>query len=101
MKHIAFKKVDLVNPKTLEKGEFDYREMLKALVHNPMDGKSLDIDEVRSSIRLLDALEKGNEEGADLEDADFAFLVKKIQSIKFTWADPVFINFVDDVTGAK
>jgi hypothetical protein len=53
---------------------------------------------MRSSIRILDALDKATDEGVDFEDTDFVYFVKKVQALKFAWADKAFIQFVDDVT---
>jgi hypothetical protein len=46
----------------------------------------------------MDALEKANDKGVDLEDSDFAFMREKVLAMKFTWVDPAFVQFIEDVT---
>lgn len=98
MKHIAYKTVEVTNAASGNTIVLDYCTYLKAAIQNPLDGKALGVEEMRHSIRLLDAIDKGDANGADFEDADFEFLVQKVQAMKFTWAHPAFVQFVDDVT---
>jgi hypothetical protein len=52
---------------------------------------------MRSAIRVLDALEKAD--GVlELEDADHAWLVTRMQSARFGMVHPAIVEFVDDIT---
>ncbi len=98
MKHIVFKKFPLVTPAG-QKAELDYRSYIEVAIKNPLDGKLAGIEEMHKSLRLLNALEKATEEGCDFEDADYEYLCSKVKALKFTWVDPAFVQFIDDVTG--
>jgi len=100
MKHVAFKTVPVVTP-TGESGELNYRAYIELAVKQPLDGKSVGIEEMHKSVRLLDILEKSSSDGIDLEDADFAFLCAKIDALKFSWVDPAFEQFVNDVKSGE
>ena len=97
MIHVAFKTIHVVNPKGGQEADILYRELIQSAIHSPLDGKSLGLDEIRKGVRILDALENGSENGADFEDADHAFLVQKVNALKFMWADPKFVQFADDI----
>lgn len=101
MKHITFKVVeDIVNPEGTTVA-FSYRDVIERAIKTPMDikmGMGMPVDELRKSIRLLDALEKGNELGMDLEDADFAYFKEKIQGVvRFNFTHRAFEQFFTDV----
>lgn len=57
------------------------------------------IDEIRKSIRVLDALEAASGT-VQLEDADFDYLVQRVKTAKFTSNNQVFIDFVEDIEKA-
>ena len=97
MKHIAFKTVPLTTP-TGGAGELDYRAYVEFAVKQPIDGKSVGIDEMHKSVRLLNVLAKAGKDGASFEDADFDFFCAKIKAMRFNWVDPAFEQFVEDVT---
>lgn len=101
MKHVTFKNVPFVHPVTGEKGIFSYRDALLIAVAAPLDGKLAGMDEMRSSIRLLDVMEKLDKDaqGCDFEDADFKFLQKKVRAMKFKFNSKVFLQFLDVIGG--
>lgn len=82
------------------KSEFSYKDMLQVIMENPQDQqKGAGIDEIRKSIRVLEALEKSS--GIlELEDSDYSFMLAKVKATKFTSANRVFLDFVDDVEKA-
>jgi hypothetical protein len=96
MKSVALKKVPLVSPSG-EKGELDYRVYSLLAIKQPLDGKSAGIDEMQKSIRLLNTMEQEGDV-VEFEDADFDFFCIKVKNMRFTWVDPVFAQFVEDVT---
>jgi hypothetical protein len=100
MKHIIYKTVTIHDPRNNQEAKFNYREGLHIAIHHPLDGKDLGIDEIRKGIRLLDAIEKGDDTGFNVEDADFEFLMKKLNALHFQWADRAFVQFVDDIAGS-
>ena len=67
---------------------------------NPQEGAG--IEEIRSSIRVIDALEKAGQDAkvVEFEDADYAFLMSKVAGTKYTFADPAIVQFVDDIEKA-
>lgn len=79
--------------------EFDYKDMLVTIMETPQDAKGATIEEIRKSIRVIDALEKSNEELV-LEDNDYAFMMGKVNSTKFTSANKVILDFVEDLKKA-
>jgi hypothetical protein len=100
MKKVLLKKIPLVAPGG-EKGELDYRVYIEGGIKQPLDGKAVWIDEMRKSVRLLNALEKAwNKDSVEFEDADFDYLCLKIKAMKFNWVDRAFEQFVDDVLGS-
>lgn len=80
--------------------EFSYKDMLQVIMESPQDPqKGAGIEEVRKSIRVLDVLEKSTDV-LELEDSDYSFMLAKVKATKFTSANKVFVDFVDDVEKA-
>jgi hypothetical protein len=100
MKHVVFKVVPIASP-TKEPGELDYRAYMELAVKQPLDGKSIGVDEMHKSIRLLSALRDAKEDGVDFEDTDFDYLCAKMKALKFSWVDPAFEQFVSDVVNSE
>jgi len=100
MKRIPLKKVAVTTPEGKEE-IMDYKELLEKIVRSPSDRqRGMDINEIRSSLKVLDALEKADGEFIELEDADFAFMSGKVHEARFFYANHAVLQFVDDVTGA-
>ena len=84
--------------------DLSYWAQLQSIMRTPIDiQQGADIEEIRNSIRVLDALDEVGIEAEflELEDSDFEYLVSKIQVAKFTFADLALVQFVDDVTNAE
>ncbi len=79
--------------------DFDYRLQLLGIAANPADNtRGAGIDEIRKSIRIIDALEKveGQSE-VQLEDADYEMLVSKVNSTKFVSISKEVLDFVNTI----
>ena len=99
MKHIDLKVVDVIDPSG-KHDALDYRRVLVGIVSLPSDPRAgIKVDEIRRSIRVLDAIEAGNENGFDIEDADFDFMCTKVRSATFNFAHRAFVQFVEDICG--
>ena len=78
-------------------GQIDYKAQLALILRAPIDVRGgMDIEEVRKSNRVLDALEKADKV-LKLEDADYEFLGTKVRSARFAIASKAIEQFVDDV----
>lgn len=98
MKQVVLKQV----PMTVfgEVKEFSYKEMIQVIMETPQDpAKGATIDEIRKSIRVLDLL-ASSRELLSLEDADYSHMMGKVRATKFSTANQVFVNFVDDLEKA-
>jgi len=89
--------------KTLEATDgpaIEYAQVLREVVRRPLDPqKGIDITEMRSSIRLLDAIDAANGT-LELEDADYAVLKDKLDHMAWNVADKRIVQLIDDVNGA-
>ena len=82
-------------------GYVDYKALIKTIVQIPSDPRQgLNIDEVKKSVRVLDALEEAKDK-LTLEDADYNLLRTKVNAFKFSYAHKNIVTFADDITGAK
>jgi len=98
MKAVPLKKVVTTSPNGVD-GELDYKDYIKTIVSMPYEGqKGLTIDEIRSSMRVLQALEKASGDVLDLEDQDFDYMKKKVNAARFNFASAEILQFIDDVT---
>ena len=99
MKRIPLKKIPVTTPDGKE-DILDYKTMLELIVRNPGDPTKhgMDITEIRGSLRVLDALEKAEEDWVDFEDADYNFLAGKVREARFGMVHLAIVQFVDDVT---
>jgi len=80
---------------------WDYKEVIGSVIRLPTgDQRGLEIEEIRSSLKVLDALDKAGDY-LNLEDADFYFMADKIKAAKYTFVSPVIVQFVDDVTNPE
>ena len=102
MKRIPLKSVQLIKPDGVEV-TLSYWVQLQATMRQPMDvQQGADVDELRKSIRIMDALDAAGQDAEflELEDTDHEFLVSKVGATKFTFVAPELVQFVDDVTAA-
>jgi hypothetical protein len=81
-------------------GDMEWAEIIRQVVRRPLDPqRGVDIDEMRKSIRVLDALEKSN--GVlELEDADWEFLKMKTLAMQWGVIDSRIVQYVDEVSMA-
>ena len=90
--------------KQLKKDDFKlgYREQLLACVRAPLAGeRGMDVEEMRKSIRIIEALEKTKPgDWLDLEDADYEHLKQKVAAMRWNFAHQLIVQFVDDVNAA-
>ena len=95
------KKIILKNIETEPK--MNYRESLMTIIKTPMNPREgISIDEMRKSVKLLDLIEiKKDEDEVELEDADYDFLKKKVESFKFAFANKIVLQFIDDILLAE
>jgi hypothetical protein len=100
MKRIPLKSVQMTTPDGKEM-ELNYWAQLQMTMRTPMNvQQGADVEEIRKSIRILDALDKidRDAEFLELEDSDHEYLVTKVSATKFTFVAPELVQFVDDVT---
>jgi hypothetical protein len=96
MKSIALKTVEVVIDGTPKK--LSYQAQLIEIMRTPTGDKGADIEEIRRSIKVLDALEKTGDT-LQLEDADFEFMANKIKYARWPVIDRYVLQFIEDVTG--
>jgi hypothetical protein len=77
--------------------KINYRDQIEAILNVPMDMRSADLNEVRRSIRVLDALSEGNAI-LKLEDADYEYLKQRVLAARWPFINKAILQFVDDVT---
>ena len=79
--------------------DVNYAEYIRVIMQAPINPQiGADIEEIRSSIRVLDALDKSTHGEINLEDADYKFFVMKIKTAKFMFVNREILQFVEDVT---
>ena len=78
-----------------------YKSQLEQILRSPANPQAgADYDEIRRSIRILDALEK-EDHVLVLEDADYEYLRERVLGTKWPLIDLVVLQFVEDVTSIK
>jgi len=78
-------------------GDIVYQDVLREVVRrplNPREGAS--IEEMRQSIRVLDAIDKANGT-LELEDSDYTHLTEKLKAMSWNVVDPRLVTLYDDV----
>jgi hypothetical protein len=96
MKQIQLKTVDIEVQGVARK--LSYKGELQTIFRAPADmQKGANVEEMRRSIRILDALDKSTDV-LKLEDADYDYLKGRVPQAKFAFVDPAIVKFVDDVT---
>lgn len=98
MKTIPLKTVDvLLDGKPTR---ISYRAQLREILRVPTDPRGADLEEVRRSLRVLDALDKESIV-LELEDADFEYMAKRVRGARWQVIDPFVLAFIEDVTHAR
>jgi hypothetical protein len=83
-----------------EVNRVDYRMLIEQALRIPFDRSAgASIDEMRKAIRVLDSLE-ASDLVLVLEDADWEFLLRKVERMPWAVIDRRFVRFYDDVAGA-
>ncbi len=79
-----------------------YHAQALVCVRSPLDPRGgMDIEEMRLSLRVIDALLKAKEgEWVNLEDADMKHLQSKVGAMRWNIASSLLVQFVDDVRNA-
>ena len=76
-----------------------YTQVLIEVIRCPLDPRAgITIEEMRQSLRVLDAIEKSNGT-LELEDADYEHLKAKLLAMPWGVVDRRIMTLVDDVTG--
>ena len=97
------KSIELKTVKFIENGneeDFSYKDMVYMILQSPVDpAKGSGIEEIRKSIRVLDAIDNEENGTLEIEDADFSYLLYRVRNAKFTSNNRAFIDFVDHFEG--
>jgi len=100
MKHILLKTVQ-----TTIAGKatsVHYRDQIQEVM-STASPQGATLDEMRRSIRVLDAVEalEGSAKVLELEDADFEYMKQRVLATKWPVIDRALLQFVEDVTNPK
>ena len=79
---------------------FKSRDVIRTVVSQPSPSQGINADEMRRRCRLLNALDKANNDQLMIEDADHALLSQLISQFQFATAHPALLAIIDDVTNA-
>jgi hypothetical protein len=78
----------------------DWSEAIRQVLRRPLDPqKGADIEEMRRSIRVLDALEAADGT-LELEDADWQHLCQKVRAMQWAFIDKRIVQLIDSVLDA-
>ena len=82
--------------------QLSYRHQLAEIMRQPAK-QTADLDEVRKSIRVLDALAAAPADAKvlDLEDADYEYMRERVLSAHWPVIDQAIVTFTEDVTEPK
>src|SRR4030095_6591706 len=81
-------------------GDIVYQDVLGEAVRPPLDvQRGASIEEMRQSIRVLDAIDAANGT-LDLEDSDYQHLKQKLAAMQWNVVDRRLVQLVEDVEGA-
>lgn len=99
MRKIELKTVPFTTDQGTE-ARLDYRAEMRGLLRGPKRGTDgMDLDEMRKAIALLDKLE-GDAESILVEDAQHAFLVDRLNAMRWAIAHQAVLDFIDAVKNA-
>lgn len=78
-----------------------YDDAIRQIIRRPSDGqKGADLDEIRHGVRVLDALDKAENDTLELEDADWEHLKSKTLTMQWAFVDKRILELVDAITQA-
>jgi hypothetical protein len=84
-----------------ESNRIDYASLVEQVLRVPLDRQGgASIEEMRRSIRVLDALDGRIGNVLELEDADWEHLKTKVERMPWAMIDRRLVQFYDDVVGA-
>lgn len=84
-----------------EANRVDYRALVEQALRIPLNRETgATIDEMRKSIRVLDALDASKDDVLSLEDADWEFLKQKVEKMPWAMVERRFVTFHDDIMQA-
>lgn len=86
---------------SLGEGErvFTTAKLIKQVCETSMQG--MNITQMRSRIRVLDAVEAAGESDILLEDADFSVMTEAINAMQWALADRNLLAVIDGILNAK
>lgn len=77
-------------------------DVIRQVIRQPQDRqRGADIEEIRSGIRILDALEHSDGQLLELEDRDWEHLRDKTRAMQWMVVDRRILRFCDDVLEAS
>jgi hypothetical protein len=78
----------------------DWSEAIRQVLRRPLDPqKGADIEEMRRSIHVLDALDAADGT-LELEDADWQHLCQKVRAMQWAFVDRRIVQLIDSVLDA-
>lgn len=109
MKTIPLKIIEV--PIGGQKTRISYKAQLIEIMRAPSDPRGADLEEVRRSLRVLDALAFEPSKDApttmdgvpliELEDADFEYMKQRVLHARWPVIDKFVMDFIEDVTNSK
>ena len=75
-----------------------YKAQLIEVMKTPLNGEWASVNEIRSSIRVMEALETATGDTLNLEDADYDHMRQCVLSMRWPIKNKLVIQFTDDVT---
>lgn len=101
MKHVSLKVVDCKDPSG-KPFVLNYKTNLIGIMSLPLDPRGgIKVDEIRKSLRVLDAIANGNDDGFDIEDADFDHMCQKVKNATFQFVHQAFADFVEETCSSQ
>src|SRR5262245_12714966 len=78
-----------------------WADIIRQVVRAPLNRQQgADIDEIRRSLRVLDAVDRATSDELELEDADWQVLKDKVVGMRWGVIDERLVQFHDDIVGA-
>jgi len=96
MKKFENKKTEITNGEST----MSYAQLAGVCIKNINPQKGLTLEEMRQGIKVMDILEK-EPESIELEDADYNFLLQKVNTMPWAMYHKDVIAFADAVKEAK
>ena len=84
-----------------DRGQFRAREVLTAMLEQPLPGAGLTYADMRKRSRLLDAIEASKGSYVDFEEADYEILKGILEAFPFATAKRELRQILDDIANAK